>query len=77
MTTQAIQAIEIRFDETGGILKIAPWLFSRIHRPGDTFIDDWKEYRVIASELTVGKYGGALVEHVVRLVIDRKPAGTP
>jgi hypothetical protein len=70
-------AVEIRFDETGNVLKAERYLFNRAPREGDTFIADWKEYRTVKAVLTFGKTGGVMLEHVVRLVADRTPATPP
>lgn len=66
-------AMEVRFDESGNVLIVAPWIFNRIHGPGETFIENYKEYLVVASSSVIGKHGALLVEHVVRLIADRSP----
>ena len=66
-------AVEIRFDEAGNVLKAERYIFNRAPREGDTFIEDWKEYLTVKAVVTFGKAGGAMLEHVVRLVADRTP----
>lgn len=60
-------AAEIVVDESGELLWVDRYIFKRVHGPGETFIRDSRTYLVVASKLTLGKYGGALVEHVVRV----------
>jgi hypothetical protein len=59
-------AVEIRLDETGDLLKTAPYGFSRAHAKGEVFTEDSKDYLVLHAAVTFGKHGGTLVEHVVR-----------
>lgn len=58
---------EIATDENGAVLWVERYIFSRIHGPRETFVKDSKTYEVLASKITYGSHGGALVEHVVRL----------
>jgi hypothetical protein len=58
---------EIATDENGEVLWVERYQFKRIHGPGETFIRDSKTYTVLASKITYGAHGGALVEHVVRV----------
>ena len=58
---------EIAVDESGEILWVERYIFKRIHGPGETFIKDSRTYEVLASSITLGKHGGALVEHVCRV----------
>lgn len=71
-TTKAVA--EIVIDESGEVISVERYILSRSHRKGDTFIRDYKEYFVLDSSITFGKHGGALVEHVVRLIAYK---GTP
>ena len=59
-------AAEIATDENGEVLWVERYIFNRIHGPGETFVRDSKTYEVIASKITHGAHGGALVEHVVK-----------
>jgi hypothetical protein len=59
---------EIATDENGAVLWVERYTLSRIHGPRETFIKDSKTYEVLASKITYGAHGGALVEHVVKLV---------
>lgn len=67
------QAVEIRFDEAGNVLKVEPWPFKRMHGKGENFIENYKEYLVVDSAATFGKHGGVMLEHIVRLIADRTP----
>lgn len=60
-------AAEIAVDENGEVLWVERYIFKRIHGPGESFIRGGKTYEVVASAITRGKHGGALVEHVVRV----------
>src|ERR1043165_9120752 len=59
-------AAEIATDENGEVLWVERYIFKRIGGPGETFVRDSKTYMVLASKITYGAHGGALVEHVVR-----------
>jgi hypothetical protein len=63
-------AAEIAVDESGEVLWVERYILRRTHGPGETFIRDYKEYRVVATVVTYGKHGGALVETVCRLIAD-------
>lgn len=67
-------AIEIRFDEAGNVLKTELYIYNRAPREGDTFVEEWKEYLTVKALVTYGEHGGAMLEHVVRLLRDRTPA---
>lgn len=58
---------EIATDENGEVLWVERYIFNRIHGPGESFVRDSKAYTVLASKITYGAHGGALVEHVVKL----------
>lgn len=58
---------EIATDENGDVLWVERYQFKRIHGPGETFVRDSKTHTVLASKITYGAHGGALVEHVVRV----------
>ncbi len=75
MNTKVKAVAEICFDEDGKFLWSRRWIFSGIHRKGDTFIEDYKEYLVLDSKFTHGQLGGGLVENKVRVVVDRAPPG--
>lgn len=75
MSAENTKAVaEILIDESGEILSVERYIMNRRHAIGDTFIRDYKEYHVLDSVVTVGRYGGALVEHVVKLIADRTPS---
>lgn len=59
-------AAEIAVDESGEVLWVERYIFKRIHGPGETFVKESRTYEVVASSITHGKHGGALVEHVCR-----------
>jgi len=60
-------AAEIVVDESGEVLWVDRYIFKRIHGPGESFIRDSITYEVVASKITHGAHGGALVEHVVKI----------
>lgn len=61
---------EICFDERGNLLWIEQYTLTAAHAPGETFVKDSVTYSVDRSKVTEGKFGGAVVEHVVRIVKD-------
>lgn len=63
---------EIVFNEAGEVLWVERYIFKRIHGPGEDFVKQGKRYVVVASSITHGKHGGALVEHVCRLAGERE-----
>lgn len=69
----AICGVEIIFDEQKNVLDTHRYIFSRLHAPGEEFIENWKHFKTISSEMTYGKQGGFLIETVVRLLADRTP----
>jgi len=70
---EALAAAEIVINEKNEVLWVERYVFSRIHDPGQLFIRDYKEYKVVASAATPGDLGGVLVEHKVKLIADRTP----
>lgn len=50
------------------LLWIEPYTLTAAHAPGETFVRDSVTYNVDRAKVTEGLYGGALVEHVVRIV---------
>ena len=59
-----IIAVEVATNTKGDLLWVRRYPMSRIGAPGDTFIENAIEYKVIASAYTEGKHGAGLVEHV-------------
>lgn len=57
---------EIATDENGEVLWVERYILKRIHGPQETFIKNSITYEVLASKITYGSHGGALVEHVVK-----------
>ena len=53
------------FDDSGNLLWHERYIFSRIHGKGERFFRDSVNYKVMDSAVTRGKFGGAIVEHVV------------
>lgn len=69
MSTDKVKACaEIALDENGEVLWIERYIFKRAHGAGERFVKDSIEYEVLASKISFGFYGGALVEHVCKRV---------
>jgi hypothetical protein len=62
-------AVEVVYDEKDNIISTGRYILKRSHRPGDTFIRDWKEYRVLESGITECKLGTMLVSKAEKVTI--------
>jgi hypothetical protein len=62
---QTTAAAEIVTSEAGVVLWIRRYEMSRAYEVGDTFIEQGQLYLVRKVAITFGRFGGALVEHVV------------
>ena len=68
---KTLAAAEIVINEKNQVLWVSRYHLKRANAIGQTFIQDCQEYLVLDSRVTFGKLGGALIEHKVRLIVDR------